>query len=85
MNEIKEQSFAKHLQGELTSIERGFWVHGNDPEYYRINMVDFGPAVMEPGVMSRSQAIDMTCISKSWSDVGCPIFALCPFAQIALL
>ncbi len=69
MNEIKEQTFANHLQEELAKIERGFWVHGNDPDYYRNNMVDSGLAVLEPGVMSRSQAIDMTSISKPWADV----------------
>lgn len=70
MNQLTDQSYLSHVQDELLAIEKGFWERGNEPGYYREFMADGGLAVLEPGVMTKDQAIDMTSISKPWKGVS---------------
>ena len=69
MNQLQHQSYSSHVQNELIQIEKGFWHNGNSEAYYREHMADSGLAVLEPGIMSKGQAIEMTSISKPWADV----------------
>jgi hypothetical protein len=70
MNQIQhDKSYSSHVQEELLNLEKGFWEKGNDPNYFREHMADSGLAILEPGIISKGEAIDMTSISKPWSDV----------------
>lgn len=70
MNQLTDQTYISHVQDELMTIEKGFWEHGNDADYFRKNMADSGLAILEGGVTTKDQAIDMTTLSKPWTGVS---------------
>jgi hypothetical protein len=53
----------------ILAVERGFWTHADEPEYFREHMAEGGLSAIEPvGVIDKATAATMTSPSP-WTDV----------------
>jgi hypothetical protein len=55
---------------EILQLEKSFWEHANDPDFFREKFADDGLAIMEPtGYIDKNQAIEMSSKGKAFKNV----------------
>jgi len=57
------------LKDEILAIEKGFWMHADDPDFFADNIADEGISVIEPmGFIPKPQSVKMAA-DKPYRDV----------------
>ena len=55
---------------EVIAIERGFWDHSNEPQYYADHLADDGVTVIEPmGFIEKTVAVDAATYGEPFTNV----------------
>ncbi|HWD40656.1 MAG TPA: nuclear transport factor 2 family protein [Fimbriimonas sp.] len=54
----------------ILNLEKGFWEHGNDADFFKENFDDDGLNVIEPmGFIDKAGAVKMSSQAKPWKNV----------------
>lgn len=55
---------------EVIAIEKGFWIHSNDPQYFAEHLGDDGVTVIEPmGFIAKPMAVESAKQGEPFTDV----------------